>query len=74
MNDGSCKGCGMPLTGKRKDAVYCSDACRLETTRADSEVASRAFWEAIGALRQNPSGVTAEARRARQSARNGLLP
>jgi len=67
MNDGLCKGCDTPLAGRRKDCEWCSDSCRLDTTRreADSELASKRFWEAMAARRSNRPP---NARRARQSA------
>ena len=34
MNDSRCLRCNAPLTGKRKDARYCSPACRVAGHRA----------------------------------------
>jgi len=30
---GVCRGCGTPLNGKRKDAIYCSRTCRMRNVR-----------------------------------------
>jgi len=33
MNSGSCLKCGKSLENKRKDAIYCGDACRMSFNR-----------------------------------------
>jgi hypothetical protein len=30
---GVCRGCGTPLNGKRKDAIYCNRTCRMRKVR-----------------------------------------
>jgi hypothetical protein len=32
---GVCRGCGTPLGGKRKEAMYCSRTCRMRTARKE---------------------------------------
>jgi hypothetical protein len=32
---GVCRGCGTPLNGKRKDAMYCNRTCRMRTVRRE---------------------------------------
>ena len=32
-SNGLCTGCGQSLVGRRPQAVWCSDRCRLQTTR-----------------------------------------
>jgi hypothetical protein len=58
---GSCLGCGVPLNGKRKGAVFCSDVCRkrwrVEMLRliAETPIEKSARRDAILASRRRYS-------------------
>lgn len=57
MNDATCLRCHKPLIGKRKDARYCSDACRVAGHRAGLS-SPRPFSERI-----QPTAVPASQRK-----------
>jgi hypothetical protein len=58
---GTCLGCGVPLNGKRKGAVFCSDVCRkrwrVEMLRliAETPIQKSALMDAILASRYGSS-------------------
>lgn len=58
MNDKRCLRCDVPLTGKRKDALYCSAACRVAGHRAGLSTPRATVTERI-----QPSAVPARQRK-----------
>jgi hypothetical protein len=54
-------GCREALDGRRKDARWCSDRCRLATVREREAAVSGAFWARLGTIRA--AEVRARARR-----------
>jgi hypothetical protein len=58
---GTCLGCGVPLNGKRKGAVFCSDVCRkrwrveIQQIIAETPIEKSALTDAILASRYGDS-------------------
>lgn len=70
MNDKRCLRCDLPLTGKRKDALYCSAACRVAGHRAGLSTPGPG---ATAADRIQPSAVPARQRKPSRDDIAGLI-
>lgn len=67
MNEGLCAGCGLPLTGMRKDAKYHGEQCRGLVRRGQQEPVGR-FYADMSRVPRNGPMTLAIAARARRTA------
>ena len=68
MNHDACEGCEAPLKGRRKDAKWCSEACRVQTYRERQPAMPtplEAFYAGLGARQPTTRAMAADTLRPR---------
>jgi hypothetical protein len=63
-----CPVCGESLDGRRPQAVYCGESCRVQASRSRAADASETFWTGVGSIRRRERRKTRNARFPRDAA------
>ena len=58
MNQRTCQGCGRVFTSRRRDAAYCSCACRQRAHRSASRIKPSDAGSVGAAARDKPMAVS----------------